>query len=1045
MLHKEKNDEVAKNSYPYLDLLLDNSPKAYDDYAEDAAILNKQINTPDVFNVAVVAKYGAGKSSVINTYLMNYRNRKSRKKSQETNDNQLTNPSKNKYTRISLSTFNKNDYDEVAIERSILQQLLYSRKKEKLPNSKIERTNKTSKGKSFVFALLLTVFIISTILLCVDFSLYGRDINTAGVTSLFGVSWVKFVLLGVTSILLFFILIWILHYRKLKKIKYKDLEADITQDDNINKSKQITNLINKFIDEVLYFFECIDIDLVIFEDLDRLPTTEIFVKLRELNTIINNSAKKAKKVTFLYAVKDELFKTEEERAKFFEFILPVVPVINPVTTKSEIESKLDDLKKTNPQMELTGKFIKGVSTFIPDMRILKNTFNDYIMMFHKILEDENASKYLKPEKLFALCLYKNLFPYDYALLEKNEGLIPLVINIGELRDKCCENINKEITNLKLNIEQLQNERLRSFEELKLMFIGKLSQMEAVSGDHNIIDVNGITTFKDLNYLNLRHPGYRNYNYRVVINSNQQEVLTPDGERFIDRENTLALIEQKGIESCKNKISDLEKQKTVILSLSLERIVKNYGLDFCFPKDLKEKYKTELKINLSENENAFLKFLSSDYVNKLDDKTVNVIKNAYSDFKSEEFPKEQIDIQIKYLKFLIAKGFVDEHFIEYTSNYKAEILSPSDIKVVQNIQSHKVDFNVMYENLEKVARWLDEDDFNYPSIISKSILDKINIIKNLSEKEGDNKYKNLVGLLSNTEPPLIIDMLQDYVSIANDDNCDSLLKVLIPARPSFCNEVLSIKKLKKEKLNFVLIAFIKYADYKSVRNYEEIISYISNYNDYLSLFDLVKEEKKVLDFLNFIKPKFKLLTKNNLNNRIQKYIIDNKLYELRLSNLETIFEVDESDLQNDFYTKQYETVMSCSNENVKKYIEENVDIYTKKILLNDLVTFEKEEKENLIMLLNNDKISVDNKKALIPKMKIKFDSISDFSIELYNAIFDNNKVKPTWKNILLGYELIGFSGVKAFVINNKEISGEFVGLEGIKKETLMHFLFFFFIQ
>lgn len=41
-------------------------------------------------------------------------------------------------------------------------------------------------------------------------------------------------------------------------------------------------------------------------------------------------------------------------------------------------------------------------------------------------------------------------------------------------------------------------------------------------------------------------------------------------------------------------------------------------------------------------------------------------------------------------------------------------------------------------------------------------------------------------------------------------------------------------------------------------------------------------------------------------------------------------------------------MSCSNENVKKYIEENVDIYTKKILLNDLVTFEKEEKENLIM-------------------------------------------------------------------------------------------------
>ena len=66
---KRKEKVEVVNDYPYLDLLSDNSPQAFPEYYEDAAILNKQINEPNVYNIAVVAKYGAGKSSVINTYL----------------------------------------------------------------------------------------------------------------------------------------------------------------------------------------------------------------------------------------------------------------------------------------------------------------------------------------------------------------------------------------------------------------------------------------------------------------------------------------------------------------------------------------------------------------------------------------------------------------------------------------------------------------------------------------------------------------------------------------------------------------------------------------------------------------------------------------------------------------------------------------------------------------------------------------------------------------------------------------------------------------
>ena len=50
-----KTDE-QKNGFVYEDLLMDNSPEISSSYTEEAAILNKEIQNPNVFNVAVVAK-----------------------------------------------------------------------------------------------------------------------------------------------------------------------------------------------------------------------------------------------------------------------------------------------------------------------------------------------------------------------------------------------------------------------------------------------------------------------------------------------------------------------------------------------------------------------------------------------------------------------------------------------------------------------------------------------------------------------------------------------------------------------------------------------------------------------------------------------------------------------------------------------------------------------------------------------------------------------------------------------------------------------------
>lgn len=106
----------------------------------------------------------------------------------------------------------------------------------------------------------------------------------------------------------------------IKKLNLKGTEIEI--DKNISKS-----ILNNHIDEIIYFFEATDYNVVIIEDLDRFGKSEVFTKLREINLLINNSKKVKQDVVFIYAIKDDMF-LNKDRSKFFDYMLPVIPIVN---------------------------------------------------------------------------------------------------------------------------------------------------------------------------------------------------------------------------------------------------------------------------------------------------------------------------------------------------------------------------------------------------------------------------------------------------------------------------------------------------------------------------------------------------------------------------------------------------------------------------------------------------------------------------------------------------------------------------------------------
>lgn len=371
----------------------------------------------DIKNIALTGTYGSGKSSILKTL-------------QETNKNKSL-----KFLNISLASFKDESYKDEdgktipkaitkeesntkkdqlrLIELSILQQIFYHEDQENIPDSRFKKvrsfTNQNLKKASFLVLLFLS---------CIIYVFYLPQVQSSiSVYYLESYKWVNIifkVLSLITVIFLSYLLIkrLIQFFQKftVNKLNFNSLEIEVSE--KIDKS-----ILNHHIDEILYFFEASDYNVVIVEDLDRFKQTEIFTKLREINLLINNSKSINKNVVFIYAVRDEMFQ-DSERTKFFDFIVPVIPVINYSNSKEKLLSAL----KThvyNVHLPL----INEIAFFVDDMRLLYNIANEFGIYKQKL----QSSKH-NHQKLLALIVYKNLHPSDFVYLLNQDGFLYKILH-----------------------------------------------------------------------------------------------------------------------------------------------------------------------------------------------------------------------------------------------------------------------------------------------------------------------------------------------------------------------------------------------------------------------------------------------------------------------------------------------------------------------------------------------------------------------------------------------------------------------------------------
>lgn len=642
-------------------------------------------------NIALTGPFGSGKSSVLITLMEDFANEHKflpiSLATLQANEEQIASDEKQD-TSAELTDGEKEKRIENLnrkIEYSILQQIIYREKTRTVPNSRFRKIVHLSNRELIIYPLYCVLTLVCFLILF--------EPNFARVDSIYdffswGSTWNTIFDLAASAWLLFALYV-IARYvfksysnSKLNKLNLKEGEIEIIEDNSI---------FNKHLDEILYFFQVTEYNVVIIEDLDRFGTPNIFLKLRELNQLINESKIVGRHITFVYAIKDDIFK-DEERTKFFDFITTVIPVINPSNSKDKLKSALEAKGCGNDG--ISDEDLSEMAFFIQDMRILTNIVNEYKQYRDKLCEASDFQ--LNKTKLLGMIVYKNYYPQDFALLHRREGkiykcissksnFIPLALKAIEESENALskkEQIFKQDANLsKTDLRRLFLFKLwnkLSYKPFSVYIKDAYYSFEQIAKNEVVFD----------NLLITNQISYQYYYGYGGASSTSQTIDFKQIDNEINYSKRIELIENGSTYFSKER-KRIQQEKIKAKSLRLKDLIKKYKLGET------DKYKS---FGLTPMMNVFVRrgYLDEDYY--------DYISYFYEGMVS-------LSDRELLLSMKIEEGQSYEYHIDKIENFVKELkdyMFESDAILNIDLLDYLASYNVQNDKFEHVMMRLERD-------------------------------------------------------------------------------------------------------------------------------------------------------------------------------------------------------------------------------------------------------------------------------------------------------------------------------------------------
>ncbi|WP_461811475.1 YobI family P-loop NTPase, partial [Faecalimonas sp.] len=616
--------------------------------------INYVFENSDVRNVAISGAYSAGKSSVLASYKKKH------------NDLQ--------FLHISLAHFQSPDekdepeVKESVLEGKILNQLIHQISSDKIPQTNF-RVKKRISSKSIIEKTAEIIALLTAVIYFLFFDSWKSYVSTLPVSwlkSILDLSAHPYALMidGIIMIgLVFFLIYGLIKIQKNKNV-FRKLNLQGNEIEIFEESDD--SYFDKYLNEVLYLFENADADVIVFEDMDRFNANRIFERLREVNTLANIQLQKDNKkvLRFFYLLRDDIF-VSKDRTKFFDYIIPVVPVVD---ASNSYDQFISHFKKGGLFEKFNESFLQGLSLYIDDMRLLKNICNEFVIYFNRLNITE-----LDCNKMLAIIAYKNLFPRDFADLQLNQGFVYALLNNKDnfIKSEITE-IEKAIDEIHQRIDSSKEEHLVSMRELNAVFADKyLSDYRWCQYDDS--------TLSDyvLNYLSGNH--------KSEYMSRKQML----DDKLVGNSNKLH-----------QTIYDLEQKAIEIQSKQLHQIITRENIDTIFSITITNEIGKGTNFNEVKGSEYFalLKYL---------------IRNGYIDETYSDYMTYFYENSLSRIDKTFLRSVTDRKAKEYTYQLKNPELVVSRLRLVDFDQEEILNFSLLtyllhtQSHIEYLERFLDQ--------------------------------------------------------------------------------------------------------------------------------------------------------------------------------------------------------------------------------------------------------------------------------------------------------------------------------------------------
>lgn len=970
LISEHQKNGCPEGEFGYRDLTPESDTKNSEEYIR---ALHWAIKNKEVKNIALSGPYGSGKSSVIKTYLEKY--------------------PKTKYLSISLAAFSTptksvngeddktssladdwtlDDVDENVIEEGILKQLFYRVDVGKIPQSRYRKIKKLSYWKMFFSLLMLTV-VASVVYFEINPNVLEDFKNTVINNGAFFHlnQWSSYAVFIVT---IFVVLLLITTVLKYVMSNFRIANINLGDKASISKKEEKESIFDKSLDEIVYFFESTTYDTVFIEDLDRFNQPNIFIKLRELNTVINNYDNIKRKVVFIYAIKDDMFK-DEERTKFFDFIVPVIPYIN-ATNSGEIlrgllkfEKGADGVYKSK-NYDISDRYIWKISPFVQDMRVLTNICNEFLV-YKRTLKTTK----LKDEEMFSMITFKNLYPKEFAELQAERGIVKQAFQEKEkfvINEK--QKLEEQIVPKREILENVHSDILFSLQEIKHAFLGFLSYDNGTYYPLKNLQINNrsqysygeilkedfdLTKFDNINQLIIGYDVSNGYYEQSHTVSNVKQKMASEGSKYLKRMNDLKFSEKSKKQELISEIQNLEEKIAKIDGYSLKELIDEFG----------------------------------------------------EDFLPEGISKYGI------LKFLLINGYINEGYVDYINYFHPNSITKDENDYLRSIRMRNKAKNFAFEikNLQQVSDRIYDAEYRQTETLNYILTDFMLI--QCSEKTNKKYYFDGFELDKGMEH---YQFTKEYIE--RDQNVNDFVSELCKYyRHMWKNIAEDVSLLDETKYKYLSL-ILNNATMDQIVILDEV-----EHSDCIKNF--IVEDEKSLAYLNGVSADvlIELISRQSIifreiNNvgadaKVLNYIYQNDMYELNNSMISSVIKFYHPNLADGIGNAHYTTILNADVNVLNNRIWNDFEDYINRFVLgiDENVSEDINAVEDIIERLANTNIELAI--AVLDKEKVSWDDLDeccennvekDKKKEIWNYLLDNRRISYTWKNFESYYNEFGIT-------------------------------------